>query len=197
MSAVFYKRTSSIRSKLNYAALAISTMYLGFSFINQQVASKAFEQSLSQKDIQYVSYINKATPLNILLWSITVKTEKGYYFGYYSLFDKAGQIEFDFMPANHYLLDKYRGHEKLERLLEITKGYYTVEESKEGNIIINDLRFGQFNGWQKNGDGTFVFEYHISEDSNNELSFEQRNYRFMPDKDYLLAYVNRIAGKTQ
>ncbi len=194
--AAFYKRTSQLRRRINYIALSISTAYLIASFINQKIADSAFEKALAKKGIEYESYINKATPLNIILWSVTVKSGQGYYFAYYSLFDNPDDIEFDYMPANHQLLKKYRGHPKLERLIEITKGYYTVE-SKNEELVINDLRFGQFNGWQKNSDGNFVFKYHIKENSNNELTFTQRNYRFMPDRDYLVAYVNRIAGNTQ
>lgn len=121
---------------------------------------------------------------------------RGYYFGYYSVFDTPGKIEFSFMPANHQLLDNYRGNVKLERLIEITKGYYTVSKDDE-EFIVNDLRFGQFNGWQDEEESAFVFEYHIKPKNQNQLLFYQREYRFVPDKDYLIAYFNRIIGKVE
>ena len=99
------------------------------------------------------------------------------------------------MPGNHQLLANYRGNDKLERLIEITKGYYTVEKL-DNEFIINDLRFGQFNGWQGNAKSSFVFEYHLKAENRDNLSFFQKEYRFVPDRDYLSAYFNRIMGKT-
>ena len=194
IATAFYNHLSLKRRKLNYIGLCVSSAYLLFSLINQQSASSAFENALKEQNIAYQSYINKATPLNIFLWSITVKTEEGYYFGYHSIFDPPNKIEFSYTPSNHQLLTNFRGNEKLERLIEITKGYYTVEK-QDGEFIINDLRFGQFNGWQGDAESAFVFEYHMKAENQDKLTFFQEEYRFVPDKDYLYAYFNRIIGK--
>ncbi|UZR92316.1 metal-dependent hydrolase [Chondrinema litorale] len=192
--AAFYKRDNPKRKLFNNLGLIISSLYLFVSLINQYIASKVFEDALHKQNIAYTDYINKATPLNIILWSLTTKTEDGYYFAYYSLFDDTDEVKFDFYPANHHLLDNYKDHPKVKRLLEITKGYYTVEKS-DNEFIIRDLRFGQFNGWQRNSSGEFVFEYHMVDEGNNNLTFYQKDYSFKPDKEYLTAYFERITGK--
>ncbi len=191
--AAFYPRRSSRRRTLNYLGLSLSTLYLGVTVVNKQLANSAFEKGLAFKNISYESYISKPTPLNSVLWSITAQTEEGYVTAYYSLLDGEIPTEFTYLPGNHHLLEPWRGSPKLEKLIEITKGYYTVEKTEEG-VVINDLRFGKFNSWTNNVPSEFVFRYQLTEQG-GELLFEQNQFRFKPDGDYLMAFLGRIGGQ--
>ncbi|QCR21909.1 metal-dependent hydrolase [Pontibacter sp. SGAir0037] len=193
LAAAFHNRHSQKRRRLNTLGLLISSAYLIFSFVAQAKANKVFEKNLQQQHIMYTSYISKPTPLNTFFWAVTAKTEHGYYTGFYSLFDREEEISFHYEPRQQHLLQAYRGDEKLERLLEITKGYYAVSEAEKG-IHISDLRFGQFDGWRKSG-GRYVFVYHVWQNDVGKLQFEEINYRPKPDQAYLKAYLNRIFGK--
>jgi inner membrane protein len=195
VAVAFYNRRNPKRQWLNYAGIAISSLYIVFSFIAQAVASKAFEQSMQSQGIRYISYIAKATPMNTLLWAVTAKGENGFYTGFYSLLDEDQQIRYDYDEQNAQLLQEYRGHPKLERLLQITKGYYTVVPTEKG-IHIHDLRFGQFDGWRKGG-GHFVFVYHVWRSEDGELQFVEINNRPKVGKEYLKAYLDRILGNKQ
>jgi len=192
-AAVFHPRKSPKRRRLNGAGLLVISAYLAFSFAAKATADKAFEQSMAAQGIRYSSYISKPTPLNTLLWTVTAKGEDGYYTGFYSILDNNQRIKYDFEPSRHELVAPYRGHPKTDRLLEITKGYFTVEKADTG-IYINDLRFGQFDGWRKQG-GTYVFVYHVWQDKAGQPQFKEINYRPKPDKAYLSAYLNRILGQ--
>lgn len=194
VAVAFYPKESVKRRGLNYAGLVISSAYLVFSFAAKAAANKAFEESMQAQGIAYTSYISKPTPLNTILWTVTAETEKGFYTGFYSLLDRNKDIDFRFEPRQESLVIPYRGDEKLERLLDITTGYYVVSEAAKG-IHISDLRFGQFDGWREEGAGRYVFVYHVWEQENGELAFEEINYRPKPDKAYLKAYWNRIKGR--
>ncbi|MHC2991315.1 hydrolase [Pontibacter sp. HJ8] len=195
VAAAFYNRKSSKRRMLNYTGLAISTAYILFSFVAKAYANDAFEESLQHQHIGYTSYISKPTPLNTLFWAVTAESENGFYTGFYSLLDKDKQIRYNFEPRQEHLLEGYRGHPKLERLLKITKGYYVIEKAGKG-IYIKDLRFGQFDGWQK-GKGQYVFVYHVWRNDRGELEFKEINNRPQIDNNYLKAYLNRIMGNKQ
>ncbi len=185
-------RLDPARKKLNTLGLLVSSAYLLFTFIAKHYANQAFEESLSKQGIQYQEYISKPTPFNAILWAVTAKTDEGYYNGFYSLLDKDRNIEYVFFPRQQELLVPYTPHPKLERLLEITKGYYAVEQQEGDSILIHDLRFGEFNGWQENN-GEFVFSYTVSKE-NGELNFSQKEFNYRPEKGYFKAYLNRIAG---
>lgn len=194
VAAAFFSRKSSTRRVLNLTGICISSAYIVFSFYAKSQADKAFESSMKEQDIAYSSFISKPTPFNTLLWSVTAETDSGFYTGFYSLLDKNNNINFHFETKNHALLKDYRGNDKLERLLMITKGYYTVQKGENG-VYINDLRFGQFDGWRK-GEGRYVFVYHLKP-ARDELEFEEINYRPKPDADYFKSFFDRIMGKKE
>jgi inner membrane protein len=192
VAVMFYDRRNPKRRRWNNAGLIISSLYILFSFAAQARAKSVFEQSMQQQGIAYTSHIVKATPLNTLLWSVTAESEDGFYNGFYSLLDPDIAIKFDFEPRQAELLDRYRGHPKMERLLYITKGYHAIEQAAEG-IYIKDLRFGQFDGW-KEGQGQYVFVYHAWPDKSGELRFEEINNRPKLNSAYFQAYLDRILG---
>lgn len=192
LAAAFYARHNPKRRYLNYAGLAISSAYLLFSFIAKASANQEFEKSLHQQQISYSEYISKPTPLNTIFWSVTVKGADGFYNGFYSLLDEDDAIHYEFAPQQAELLQPYRGNPKLERLLEITKGYFAVVAAEEG-IRIQDLRFGKFDGWRQEG-GQYVFVYHVWQNEQGELQIEEINNRPDIDKSYLQSYWKRIRG---
>ena len=194
MAAVFYKRQNPIRKWLNYAGLIISTSYLALTFVFKAQANRVFEKSLNAESINYQTYISKPTPLNTIFWSVTAKSSDGFYNGFYSLLDKNSRVNYEFEPQQKHLLRPYLGNPKLERLLEITKGYYTVETAPDNGIYVNDLRFGKFDGWRENGGG-YVFVYHIWKDEKGEMQFKEINNRPEIGKKYLESYWERIKGK--
>lgn len=192
IAVLFYDRRNPKRRRWNNAGLLISSLYIVFSFGAQAYAKSVFRDSLEAQGVRYDSEIVKATPMNTLLWSITAATEDGYYNGFYSLLDQGQNIRYSFEPRQEQLLDAYRGDPKMERLLQITKGYRAVEEAPDG-IYIKDLRFGKFDGWQE-GKGQYVFVYHVWRKQDGSLQFEEINNRPKIDGNYLKAYLHRILG---
>ncbi len=186
-------RTNSARQRLNWLGIALSSAYLCFTFIAKHNANQVFERSLAEQGITYQDYISKPTPFNAILWAVTVKTGDGYYNGFYSLLDDDKHIDFSYFPQQEELLSPYLPNPKLERLRYITKGYYIVEEETD-KLLIHDLRFGQFNGWQKEEEqGGFAFTYTLQQEE-GKLQIGQQDFSFRPGEGYLQAYLNRIAG---
>lgn len=195
LATAFYKKHSRKRRLLNLTGLVISTAYLAFSFVAKSMADHVFKKNLEQQSINYTSLISKPTPLNTIFWSVTVEAEQGFYHGFYSLLDKDNAVKYSFEKQNKHLLQPYLGNPRLQRLLEITKGYYTVTPAEKG-ILINDLRFGKFDDWRKEG-GSYVFVYHVWQNPDGTLSFEEINNRPALDKNYFKDYWRRITGTKQ
>ncbi len=193
LAAAFHSRYNPKRRYLNYAGLAISTAYLFWSFVAKSIADEVFTDAMERQGIVYTSYISKPTPMNTLFWSVTAKDSLGFHNGFYSLLDKDEQVDYTYEQQHKELLTAYRGHPKLERLMELTKGYYTVEKAADKGILINDLRFGKFDNW-RDGGGSYVFVYKVWQNPQGELEFEEINNRPKIDKAYLLAYWRRITG---
>ncbi|WP_224999574.1 metal-dependent hydrolase [Cesiribacter sp. SM1] len=193
--AAFYPKESRQRRSLLWWSLCISTAYLGLSLVFQQVADGVFRKNLQAQGVEVEGMITKATPFNILFWSGTAQAESGFYNGFYSILDRDKKVDFTYLPQQKELLQPYLESNELQKLLYVTKGYYTVEKDTAGSaaLLVNDQRFGQFNGWQ-DGRGQFVFVYTLTP-TEEELKIGQREFNWRPDKEYLMAYVSRIFGE--
>ncbi|KXX70085.1 metal-dependent hydrolase [Flammeovirga sp. SJP92] len=187
-------KTSSIRRKLNYWGLGISTAYLLLGFILQHQANTVFKKNITALGVEYEDFITKPTPLNIWLWATTFKTENGYYTGFYSIFDNDDHVNFRYYPHHHDLLDQLPSNEKTNKLIYITKDFYIVEQQQD-ELLIKDLRFGTFDGWRGKDQGRFVFTYHITPQEDGSLKYTEENYRFKPSNEYLKAYFARVFGQ--
>lgn len=190
---MFFNRANPWRARLNWLAIIISTSYLITGLLLQNKASNIFQQNLAKQGIQYEKMITKTTPINIILWSCSVKTTNGYYTGFYSFLDKDKLVTFDFEPDNAALLEPYKHHKDIQTLLAVTKGYYTIQPTENG-ILMNDLRFGKFNGWQGKEKGEYVFVYEIKHDKDNTIIIDQEDYRKPVNKAYMTAFLQRIMG---
>lgn len=193
VAVFFYSPKDKRRRYWNYAGLIISSSYLVLTVINKQIVNEVFEDNLLNKNIQYTRYSTKPTPFNTILWSVTAEVDSGYFIGYYSLLDPDKQIDFKYFPKNHDLLETYLPNAKLQRLLEITEGYYTVEAYAADSIRINDLRFGQLDGWGQAKEG-FAFVYVVQKDG-AALTFSQIPNNIKKARNLIDDLWNRILGK--
>ncbi|CAL2089673.1 Inner membrane protein [Tenacibaculum sp. 190524A02b] len=193
IALLFFKKTNPWRNRLNWLGIILSTSYLLTGLFLQKKATDVFKKNLSEQGIKIEKMITKPTPFNIILWSCSVKTTDGYYTGFYSFFDENKNVSFDFEPANTSLLKPFLKNQDIQTLIKVTKGFYTIEPI-DGGILMNDLRFGKFNGWQGKEKGEYVFKYSIKPSSKEHLNIEQISYRKPVNKDYIKAFYNRVLG---
>ena len=154
---VFLPKDSKRRYKLNTIGLVLSSSYLLVSLIAKYNANVVFEASFKDQQLEVLRYDSRPAPLNTILWTVNAETSDGYYIGYYSFLDSDKQIEYTYFPKQHELLAHYNS-DRVERLTAIMEQWYTVKQ-EDDHIILNDLRFGQTQGWQAEGD--FVFAYKV------------------------------------
>jgi inner membrane protein len=188
----FYNRQDVRRTYWNYTGLVLSSMYLCMTLFNKHMVNTVFEKNFKRQGINYIRYSTRPTPFNTILWSITAETTLGYLVGYYSLLDKDEEVKFTWFPKQHELLDKYSDNKKIQKLLKITDGYYTVTMDKD-SITVNDLRFGQLDGFEK-GREDFVFAYQIVE-RGNDMHFTQKTNNLKKAKRLLPSLWTRVVGK--
>ena len=177
------KRTSDRRRKLNRLGLILSSMYLLFSLVMKGITFLKFEKALHQQSITYSELETKPSPFNTLLWSANVKTEEHFLIGEYSVFDTQ-PIVFRSYPKHHELITHLKSYDNLQRLIDVTGGWYTVTEKKD-ELFLNDLRFGllslnpeskrfafSYRLEQKSGEGLQIYEEPKAPDDAQELMSE-------------------------
>lgn len=138
--AMLQHRSSKKRRFYNRLGLILSTTYLGLTLVFKGMAYTQFEKALKEQGIAYRELETKPSALNSILWCANVETENAYLIGYYSFFDSQ-PITFVSYSKNHDALGELKHSEKIQRMIAISKGWYTISK-KEGQLYFNDLRFG-------------------------------------------------------
>lgn len=195
VTSLFYKKEASIRRRLNGTGLILSTAFLGLTLINKEIMTTAFMQEAQRQELSVKGIEVRPAPLQNILWTANLETENGYYIGYRSFLDKDDTIDFQFYPKNNAFLVPFKQNKKLNQLLRITKGWYTVTKYDSAHYAINDLRFGLVDGIGKTSND-FVFSYTMTVAPDQQLTFEQKQYKFGKDvgKDMFKQLWERIKG---
>lgn len=190
--AMMKRRDDIWRRKFNNAGLYLSTGYLVLTLVLKGLAYQEFKSSLQRQGIPYVDIQTRPTPFNTILWAANVKTETGYLTANYSLFDKQAEINFSAeIPRNNHLLDEIIKEKKVQQLIDITNGWYTIK--KEGDrLFFNDLRFGQLG--MDNTKAQFVFSYELLYDQNGEFQAPEREKSMQNAKEMTRAIFERMKG---
>ncbi|MFM9028292.1 MAG: metal-dependent hydrolase [Bacteroidota bacterium] len=152
-------------------SVLVNILYLGFAVRNKVDVDQALRDNLEAKRISYSDYFTTPTPLNNLLWYAVAATDSGYHLGYRSVFDTCEMSDFHFVPRNEHLLGALSEDHEVGQLVRFSEGYYAVE-SDSGNLVLNDLRFGQVAGWYR-PDAPFVFRYSLSTGADNDLVIQR------------------------
>lgn len=188
--AMLQNRTTAKRRFYNTAGLVISSFYLVLTFFLKWQAFTEFELSLKRQNIAYLQIDTRPSPLNTILWSANVETEEAYLLGSYSFFDTK-PIAFESYPKNHQLLGNLAKNEKVQHMVAISKGWYTITQ-KNGALYFNDLRFGLLS--LDSQSENFVFQYKIEINDFGEVAFKEMPKDNRDGKKMLAQLWTRIKG---
>lgn len=187
--AMRQKKTSRKRRRYNKLGLIVSSSYLVVTLALKSFAYEKFTSSLDTQGIFYDRIDTRPTPFNSILWSANVETEDDYLIGEYSFFDDE-LIRFEAYPKNHHYLGELRNDPNVQRLIDITKGWYMITE-KDGDLYFNDLRFGKLN--PSDPDAPFTFSYRLIEEEGT-IRAEEVEKRPEDAKQILVDLWERIKG---
>ncbi|GAB5558496.1 MAG: metal-dependent hydrolase [Synoicihabitans sp.] len=137
-------RSISWRTRCNKLGLALATLYVGWSFVSQAVATRQFEQALADQGIQAKRSLTSASAFNTVLWRHLVETETGFLIGYWSWCD-ADDAAITFAPLA-------RDADAVQAVTEarsfgvvdwFSQGWWAVIEADSDKATVVDLRFGE------------------------------------------------------
>ena len=185
------KKDNPKRSKFNTIGLSLSSTYLLLTLIFKWISFQEFKEGLENQEIEYVEIDTKPSPLNSILWSSLIETDKGYRTAYYSLFDKQEITYSKEFLKNHHLLEPYLEQKVIKQLIDISAGWYRIEE-KNGKLLFWDLRFGQM-GMDVNN-ASFLWYYELNIEENGNMSAIKRQHEIKNFKLVFKELFNRIKG---
>lgn len=129
--------------KVTGAMLILSTLYLGWSFLAQEIARSKIETVLDTRGIQAERLLVTPMPFSTILWRGIAIDGDQYINVYSALFDDetAGEGQVHFHERNLDLLAAMEDRTSVDRIAEFSKGFFAMV--RVGNdIIVQDLRMG-------------------------------------------------------
>jgi len=189
--AMSFKKENPRRSKFNNIGLFVSSTYLILTLIFKWVSFQEFKKGLENQKIEYIEMDTKPSPLNAILWSSLIETDKGYRTAYYSIFDKQEITYSKEFLKNHHLLEPYLEQKVIKQLIDISAGWYRIEE-KNGKLLFWDLRFGQM-GMDVNN-ASFLWYYELNINENGNVLAIKRQPEIKNFKMVFKELFNRIKG---
>ena len=188
--ALFQKRTSKKRRFYTNLGSIISSSYLLLTFVFKYISLQEFKRNLQDQKVVYSDIQTRPSPMNTILWSANVNTKDHFLIGNYSFFDSK-PIHFQPYPKNHELLGDLKSNEKIQEMIAISKGWYTITK-KEGKLYYNDLRFGLLS--MSPEAENFVFQYVIETDTNGNVTFTEVPKDAIDGKKLLSELWQRVKG---
>jgi inner membrane protein len=121
--------------------LALSTAYLGWSFVAKAQVDRAADQALAAMGLQDAPRFSVPMPFNTLLWRVVVMTPEGYLAGQYSVVADEGPMVLRPQASDVAALGAVRGFPAASRLLWFNRGFMAAQEV-DGQLVLADLRMG-------------------------------------------------------
>nr|WP_299207088.1 metal-dependent hydrolase [uncultured Brumimicrobium sp.] len=189
--AMLRKKDDPKRQLYNRTGLIVSSGYLALTFLLKGLSFYQFSAALENQNIVYQELETKPAPLNTVLWVANVKREDDFMIGSYSFFDQS-EIQFSHYPKNHHLIQHLLENEKMQRMIHISKGWFTIIE-KEGELFFNDLRFGLLS--MDEDASNFVFQYRIVENQDGTINFVETKKDVSDGKKLMGELWERVKGR--
>jgi inner membrane protein len=189
--AGFMTRQSPRRRWVNYAGIGISSAYLLFTGYHKIKIDGIFEDSLAEQNITYHRYTASPTIGNNILWHAVAEGDNSYFHGYYSTFDKQKKVlEFVEIPKNHELLNGHQNDRSIKILKWFSDDYYNITKRPDGDLQLNDMRFGSRTG-EFNSNDDYVFKFVLKEENGVLEGYENRE---VPKSGEMDGFFKRLKG---
>ena len=130
------------RGSVARAALLLSTLYLGWSWMAQTIVARHTGDALAERGLSGAPVFITPTPFNTLLWRIVVLTEDGYLEGFDSLLVDNGPIDFAAYTSDRQLLLEADTVRAVSRLRWFSRDFVKAG-IVDDRLLITDLRMGQ------------------------------------------------------
>jgi len=140
--AVLIRPTSKAAGRWLVAGLAISTLYLAWTWTAKAIVTANARKTLQTQDLDAARMFITPTPLNTLLWRVVVRTDNGHLEGYDSVVADDGPIEFAFHPWDDTALNAAADVPAVARLSWFADGFVGATMSGD-TLVLSDLRMGQ------------------------------------------------------
>lgn len=166
-------------------------LYLSYTVYNKLIIERDVTTAYQLRNLKPDRSFTTPTPFNNWLWYAAAEVDSGYFISYHSVFDSQPDKRLEFYSRKDHLSNAIQNREELNRLLQFSQGYYTLEQ-RGATITFHDLRFGQVTGWASPR-SRFAFRYYLQPSSANKFVVQRGRFENW-NKQTVESLLTRIKG---
>ena len=150
------------KAKVVLASLSLLFVlgFISFSMIRKNKTEHLLKTQLVELGISPKRILTTPLPLSNFMWKIVAEDTNGYYSGVYSVIWK-NKVNFEYLPKNNDLEQQLAAFDNFRQLKRFTKGWYTLNQKSENEIVLSDLRFSSLDN------GKNVLEFLLRQNENS------------------------------
>lgn len=135
------KKENPIRKKIITLSLTISTLYLVWGLAIRTFIHNEFTYKLKSENIPFSKLTVTPTPFNTFYWQTIIKTNEGYYFSDYCVFDSKHKMDLIFIKNDKSIIKTIEANENLEPFVNFSQDY-ALGKVDNGIEKVYVLKFG-------------------------------------------------------
>ena len=170
--AARFARTDRRRAVWNWVGIGLSSAYLLLTVVHYNRVSRTFTDALAEQDIAYERFFITPTIFNNVLWNGVVDAGDVYLLAQHSFYDEV-PVTFTPVAKGFEQLHNMDSDPTLATLRWFSAGYLNAVRRDDGQLQVNDLRFGTFSGEAK-GPDDYIFRFNLVDNGHDEsYGFQQ------------------------
>ncbi len=136
----FFMRPPALRAIT--AGLLLSTAYLGWSFVAQQVITERVQPALAKAGFADAELLVQPMPFNTVLWRATAITDQKRVEIVTGFLDGDAPLTLEYFPRQPELASTVSQLPETRRLEWFTRGFLDYKKTSDGEITATDVRLG-------------------------------------------------------
>jgi inner membrane protein len=187
IAALWLKNGRGLR--WNAVALTLSTAYLAWGMWAQHHVTQIARASMPAPNIPADNLLVTPSPFNTVLWRLVATTPEQYFEGYYSLLDPEPTVRWTAHPRGAELIAQHGDVDAVKRIAAFSQGFFKMQSSEQGRVLLTDLRMGQ--------EPNYTFNFDLGQPGDvGTAPIQQRSMR--ADIGKALPWLwERLLGRTQ
>ena len=170
--AARFARTDRRRTVWNWVGIALSSAYLLLTVVHYNRVTRTFTDALAAQDIAHKRFFITPTIFNNVLWNGVVDAGDVYLLAQHSFYDEV-PVTFTPVAKGLDLLHNMDSDPTLATLQWFSAGYLNAVRRDDGQLQVNDLRFGTFSG-KATGPDDYIFRFNlVDQGPDGPYGFEQ------------------------
>lgn len=197
-TCMFIKRHNPKRIKIAWVSIAISSLYMLFTFFFKYTAYQKLQNHFTQThpNVSNTQMQTSPTIFNALLWAGMVHNQDSMWVAEYSIIAPQVPIHWRGYPRQEKWLTNFKANKDYKTIHWFADDQYIIEPKSEDSLHFYNVKWGSMNPKGKTAEEEFMIYYKLVKNDNQlKITAEEPDTKKFDFKKAFRDLWNRIIGK--